>query len=144
MLARYLIVLVLTAPFHAYAETAKPGYTLPSSVISTENMMQMATSLLLVLVIIGTLAWLLKRFAINPSSASSAIKIIATTSVGQRERIVLIEVEDTRLVLGVTPGRVNILHCMDQSSEKKSRNKLPELATDKFPEQLSQSIKKNL
>lgn len=142
MLIRYPTAFALTAPAYVYADTPQSGYALPSSVISSENMMQMAASLLLVLVIIGILAWLLKRFTINSSSATSAIKIIATAGVGQRERIVLVEVENTRLVLGVAPGRVNILHCMNESSAKTSSDKLHELATDKFPEQLNQSIKK--
>jgi flagellar protein FliO/FliZ len=32
--------------------------------------------------------------------------------VGPRERVVIVEVEDTWLVVGVAPGRVNALHQM--------------------------------
>jgi len=100
----------------------------------------MVAGLLLVLAIIGAIAWALKRFAFHPGTASGAIKIIASAAVGQRERIVLVEVENTRLVLGVAPGRVNTLHCIDKSSTKLPSDTLPESNSSKFQEQLNQSI----
>ena len=35
------------------------------------------------------------------------------TSVGPRERVVLVEVADKVLVLGVSPGRITALHTLD-------------------------------
>ena len=140
MLIRYLIVLVLTVPFYVQAETPQPGYMPPPSVVSTEGMLKMVAGLLLVLAIIAAIVWILKRFALHPGPASGAIKIIASAAVGQRERIVLVEVENTRLVLGVAPGRVNTLHCIDRPSTKSSNDTLPESNSSKFQEQLNQSI----
>jgi flagellar protein FliO/FliZ len=140
MLIRYLIILLLTVPFYAQAETPQPGYIPPPSIASTEGMLKMVAGLLLVLAIIGAIAWALKRFAFHPNTASGAIKIIASAAVGQRERIVLVEVENTRLVLGVAPGRVNTLHCIDRSSTKSFSDTLPESNSSKFQEQLNQSI----
>ena len=139
MLIRYLIVLALTLPFYAQAETPQPGY-MPPSIVSAEGMLKMAAGLLLVLAIICAIAWALKRFALHPTIASSAIKIIASAGVGQRERIVLVEIENTRLILGVAPGRVNILHCIDKSSTKSPTDTLPKSNPSKFQEQLNQSI----
>jgi len=140
MLIRYLIVLLLTVPFYVQAETPQPSYIPPPSIVSTEGMLKMVAGLLLVLAIIGAIAWALKRFAFHPGTASGAIKIIASAAVGQRERIVLVEVENTRLVLGVAPGRVNTLHCIDKSSTKLPSDTLPESNSSKFQEQLNQSI----
>jgi flagellar protein FliO/FliZ len=140
MLIRYLIFLLLTVPFYVQAETPQPSYMPPPSIASTEGMLKMVAGLLLVLAIIGAIAWALRRFAFHPSAASGAIKIIASVAVGQRERIVLVEVENTRLVLGVAPGRINTLHCIDRSSTKLSNHTLPESNSSKFQEQLNQSI----
>lgn len=99
----------------------------------------MVVGLLLVLVVIGTIAWALKRFTLHPTATSGAIKIIASAGVGQRERIVLVEIENTRLVLGVAPGCVNTLHCIDKSSTKLPSDTLPETNLSKFQKQLDQS-----
>lgn len=140
MLIRYLIVLVLTVPFYVQAETPpQPGYLPPPSVISTEGMLKMVAGLLLVLTIIGAIAWALKRYAYHATNTAGAIKIIASAGVGQRERIVLVEIESTRLVLGVAPGRVNTLHCIDSSSTKLPSDALSESNPSKFQKQLNQS-----
>ena len=102
----------------------------------------MVIGLLLVLATIGLVAWLLKRFAILPTTASGVMKVIATTGVGQRERVVIVEIGNTWLVLGVASGRVNILHSMDKTSLDNAEDTLKNLATEKFPEQLSQRINK--
>ena len=142
MLIRTLILFVLAAPLCAYAETPQLGYTPPPPIFTTENMLQIVSSLLLVLIVIGGLAWTLKRFGIGTATSSGHIKVIATAGVGQRERVVVVEIENTRLVLGVAPGRVNVLHCLYESSEKLPNNHLSELTTHEFSGKLDQSIKK--
>lgn len=141
MLIRYLIVLVLTVPFYVQAETPpQPGYLPPPSIVSTEGMLKMIAGLLLVLTIIGAIAWVLKRYAYHATNTAGTIKIIASAGVGQRERIVLVEIENTRLVLGVAPGRVNTLHCIDNASNESPKNAQSESTHSKFQKQLNQSI----
>jgi flagellar protein FliO/FliZ len=142
MRIRYLILLLLALPLHVSAEKPQSSYVPPPSVITTEGMVQMVVGLLLVLATIGLVAWLVKRFAILPTTGSGVMKIIATTGVGQRERVVIVEVGNTWLVLGVASGRVNILHSMDKTSPDKAQDALRNLETEKFPEQLSQHMNK--
>lgn len=68
-----------------------------------------------VLILVGASAWLLKRFSSIPSSASGLIRIIGGTAVGQRERIVLVEIADTWLVVGIAPGQIRTLHTMPKT-----------------------------
>ncbi|MBX3648519.1 MAG: flagellar biosynthetic protein FliO [Rhodocyclaceae bacterium] len=56
--------------------------------------------------------WLLKRLTSAHGPTGGALRVISGTSVGPRERVVLLEVEDTWLVVGVAPGQVNALHQM--------------------------------
>ncbi len=142
MLIRTLFLFALATPLWVYAETSQLGYTPPAPIFTTENMLQIVSSLFLVLIVIGGLAWILKRFGIGTTTSSGPIKVIATTGVGQRERVVLVEIENTRLVLGVAPGRVSILHCLNESSVNLPSDHLSELTTHDFPGQLDQSIKK--
>lgn len=76
------------------------------------GMLQVMLGLGLVLAVIAGSAWLLKRFGGMPRGSANAIKVIGGSAVGQRERVVLVEVADTWLVIGVAPGHVTALHSM--------------------------------
>jgi flagellar biogenesis protein FliO len=43
--------------------------------------------------------------------------VLSSTSVGTRERVVLVEVENTRLLLGVAPGQVRTLYELPSTGE---------------------------
>jgi flagellar protein FliO/FliZ len=79
------------------------------------NMLQFAIGLALVLGLIVAAGWFAKRFSIGPS-ASGLVKVVAGAAVGQRERVVVVEVGDVWMVLGVAPGRVNALHTMPRGT----------------------------
>lgn len=66
---------------------------------------------IVIVALVGSL-WLLKRMSAPHGGAAGAVRVIAGASVGPRERVVLLEVEDTWLVVGVAPGQVNALHQM--------------------------------
>ncbi|MEG7523045.1 MAG: flagellar biosynthetic protein FliO [Chromatiales bacterium] len=46
------------------------------------------------------------------------VTVLGGTSVGPRERVVVVKVDDIRLLLGVAPGRVQTLHVLDQSEDE--------------------------
>lgn len=79
-----------------------------------------------VLALIWGAAWLLRRLNVGAPSAGSAIRVLATQALGQRERIVLVEVADQWLVLGVAPGRVTALSTLPKGT-------LPPRATNPTP-----------
>lgn len=75
-------------------------------------MLQVMLGLGLVLAVIAGAAWLLRRFGGMARGPASVVKVIGGSAVGQRERVVLVEVGDTWLVVGVAPGHVTALHSM--------------------------------
>lgn len=83
------------------------------------GMLQVLGGLLLVLALLVGLAWTFKRFGAHPQRAAGAIKIIGGATVGQRERVVLIEVGGTWLVIGVAQGHVTTLHSMPKGEKVK-------------------------
>jgi flagellar protein FliO/FliZ len=85
------------------------------SLITATSLVQSLVGLLIVLALIAGAAWVLKRFAAQPGGASGAVRVIAGAAVGQRERVVLVEVGGTWLVLGVAPGQVRALHTMQKA-----------------------------
>ena len=68
------------------------------------------------LALIWGAAWLLRRLNVGAPSAGSAIRVLATQALGQRERVVLVEVADQWLVLGVAPGRVSALSTLPKGT----------------------------
>ena len=74
-------------------------------------LVQVSGALLGIIVLILGAAWLIKRLGFAPKSVSTrGLKVSASTSLGPRERVVIVEVEDARLVLGVTSSQINVLH----------------------------------
>lgn len=73
------------------------------------SIVQMLLGLTLVLaMLIGSL-WLLKRLTAPSGATSGLMRVVAGTAVGPRERVVLLEIGSTWLVLGVASGEVSML-----------------------------------
>ena len=75
-------------------------------------LMETAIGLLLVLALILGLAWLLRRFGKLPLAGKGMVSIVGGVSLGPRERAVILQVGETRLLVGVAPGRVQTLHVL--------------------------------
>jgi flagellar protein FliO/FliZ len=101
------------SPLAFAAEAARPAYVPPpAAAVSSGSVLQVILSLILVLAAVFVVGWILKRINLPQQGAGNALKVISGIAVGQRERIVLVEVNDTWLVVGVAPGQVNALHTM--------------------------------
>ena len=113
---RLLFFAVLYSPLFASAETTRIPYSPPppAAAVSTGSVMQIIFSLLLVLAAVALVAWIMKRINLPQHGAASLLKVISGVAVGQRERIVLVEINDTWLVVGVAPGQVRTLHTMEK------------------------------
>lgn len=80
-------------------------------------MLQTTLILLLVLGVLFGLVFFLKRMGIGTGQRRGGFyKVLATSALGPREKIVLIEVGDTWLVLGMTSSSINALHSMPAGS----------------------------
>jgi len=100
---------------YAYAaEVARPAYT-PPPAVSSGNIAQIIFSLLLVLAAIVLVAWMLKRMNMAQQGHGNLLKVLGAVPIGQRERIVLVEIKDTWLVVGVGPGQIRTLHSLPKA-----------------------------
>ena len=73
---------------------------------------QMLLGLLLVMGAVVAAAWLARRFVPRHPAAGTALRVVAGAAVGQRERVVVIEIGSTWVVVGVAPGSVRALHTL--------------------------------
>jgi flagellar protein FliO/FliZ len=91
-------------PVRSWAETAAP--------VDSGSLAQVVFGLGVVLILLVASLWLLKRLTAPRGSAAGFLKVITAAAVGPRERVVVVEVGETWLVLGVAPGQVSALHQM--------------------------------
>lgn len=71
-------------------------------------------ALVFVIAIIGLMAWLARRSG-HPMVGGNtvAMRVLGGLSVGQRERVVLVQVGERQVLLGVSPGRVCALSTLE-------------------------------
>jgi flagellar protein FliO/FliZ len=81
--------------------------------------MSMIVSLLLVLGLIVVCALLVKRF--QPMiQMNSALKVVSSLSLGAKERIVVVQVGDKQLLLGVTSQQISLLESLESPLQKET------------------------
>ena len=107
---RWLPLLLIFCESVAAADAVKEKIAGTSSPLGAESLFQTVGGLLFILALIFGGAWLFKRYGSLPAGGKGLVKVLGGASVGTRERVVLIEVENTRLLLGVAPGQVRTLH----------------------------------
>lgn len=115
-LCHLMIVFCLLSSAHA-AEGTRPAYAPPPPAVSSGSIVQIIFSLLLVLAAIVLVAWLLRRMNVAQHGSGNLLRVVGGVAIGQRERIVLVEVEDTWLVVGVGPGQIRTLHTLQKTED---------------------------
>ena len=75
---------------------------------------QVTLSLLLVLAAVFAAAWVVRRLRGFGKFSGGALQIVTEIAVGTKERVVLVQVGNQQLLLGVAPGRVNTLHVLTE------------------------------
>jgi flagellar protein FliO/FliZ len=99
---------VLSLP--ALALAADNAAVAPTPAVSTAgSLLQVFIGLIAVLLLIAATAWVAKRLGVSHSGSSALLNVVGSTSVGTRERVVVVEIGESWLVVGVAPGSVNAL-----------------------------------
>ena len=131
LLAR-LVSLAVLVPVSAFAQNATPPTAVPAPAPDfAGNVFQMLFGLAVVLVLLVGALWLLKQLTQRRGEAGGLMRVVSATAVGTRERVVIVEVGSTWLVLGVAPGRVSPLAEIPRQAEPPAPERRP--ATPDFP-----------
>ncbi len=105
--------------------------------LSMSNILQMAAGLAFVVLLIFLLGWFYRRFGSPKTLHNGDFRIVAGLSMGQRERVVMLEVGKKQILLGVGPGHVEKIHVFDEPVIKTSDTGI----ADSFAERLTSVIK---
>lgn len=130
-------------------DPAKPAPRL----LSSTDMLHWSGVLILVLGIFFLCVWGMRKLTGSAwANSSQKMQVLASLSLGVRERVVLIQVEKKQLVLAITPGRIKTLCVMDvtddfqKSDQLAAENNLKSIETlsepsSGFAQKLAQTIK---
>jgi flagellar protein FliO/FliZ len=77
------------------------------------ELLSFAVSLIVVVAVIVVLGWLYRRSRNFGSANTDAINVVATRMLGAKERLMLVEVADKQLLVGMTASQVQTLHVFD-------------------------------
>ncbi|RLV61628.1 flagellar biosynthetic protein FliO [Parashewanella curva] len=81
----------------------------------------MIGGLVVVVMIILVLAYLVRRFNLTPAS-NGVMKTLAVTPVGQKEKLVLMEMDGKQYLLGVTQHQITLLDKIKDPIEVKAES----------------------
>jgi flagellar protein FliO/FliZ len=99
-----LLPVVLASPVMA-AETA------PSA---SAQLLRLVLGLLAVVAAVFVLSRVLPRLGGRALTGTRGFRVVASLPVGQRERVVVLEVGERQIMLGVSPGRISKLHELEE------------------------------
>lgn len=108
MLPRIAILVCLSLSLASVTRAAEvgAGNTAPDLGSSA---LQMILGLAVVLALLLGALWLLKRISEPRGPVAGLMRVVAGVAVGSRERVVILELGNSWLVLGVAPGQVTTL-----------------------------------
>jgi flagellar protein FliO/FliZ len=122
--------LAAAAPVRAAAE--------PPDISTGGALLQGLIGLIIVLAVLAVFFWFLRRFSPGQTGAQGVVKVVGGVMLGPRERLVVVEVGETWLLLGVGGGQVNTLHVLPRPANyvPSPRDPLPGFA-DKLKDLLA-------
>jgi flagellar protein FliO/FliZ len=82
------------------------GIGQPASPLSVSSLAQLTLSLIAIVALILAVSWVLKRFKLAGPRGRGEITVLDELAVGPRERIVLLSVGDSQVLVGIGAGGV--------------------------------------
>jgi flagellar protein FliO/FliZ len=101
---------------------------------------QLVLGLLVVLGLIFFLAWMLRRVQqAGPAGKGQVIDIVGSRALGPRDRLVLVQVGNEQILLGLSPGSITALHVLKEPVQVPTT----EQATPEFAQRLMELLGKD-
>jgi flagellar protein FliO/FliZ len=75
-------------------------------------LLRLTFSLVLIVLLLLALAWVARRSGWLRGPNQAGLKVLAMQNLGARAMVAIVEVEDARLVVGVTAQQISLLHTL--------------------------------
>lgn len=110
------------------------------------SLVQVSAALCVIILLILVVAWFAKRFGFAPRhNQNKTLNIRASVTVGPREKVIIVEVPDARLVLGVTATQITHLHTLppaDPTAESVEAQLPDKPAVENFQDLMKQLLQR--
>lgn len=90
---------------------------------------QVIVNLIVILAFIVVLLYVLKKVITVRAKLNQKINILQNTMIGSKERLLLVEINNTTLLIGATPTKIETLYVFDQQPQS--------IASESFASQLT-------
>ncbi len=138
----FTLSLFLTSPWLMAESSSKQAIaSLSREPVGVGNYLQMFFGLLIVVGLILGMAWFMRRMGRMSGLSQAGLKVVGGISIGQRERIVLVQAGEQQLLVGVAPGTIRTLHVLDEKIDLATPSP-QQGAMGGFAEKLQAAIKK--
>jgi len=135
----------MNAVNHAASIASGVGAGTAVPALGVGAVLQTIVGLLVVIGLVFGCAWLARRFGLQRLGGGQHVKVVSSAMVGQRERVVVIEVAGTWVVLGVTATHVNTLHTLPaQASAPDHHAAAPAAGTNSPVELFARKLRESL
>ena len=121
---RFLLALFALMTVPAVAQETVPAVS-PSSLFTGDYLLQVIGSFVVVILLLVGVLVLLRRFNGVSSQMSGNMRVLSSVGVGQRERVVLLQVGEEQILVGVGPGNVRKIHAFDEPVVEPSATTTP-------------------
>jgi len=136
---------LLASTLLAVGKTAAPaGPQIGQHAAAAPSLFGAVLALLAVLALVIGLGWLLKRLPGSGFRPAEGMKVVASLSVGAKERVVVVDVNGQQLLLGVTAGGINTLHTLPEPLPPPAPVRVPDFKNlPTFAQLLQQRLRKD-
>lgn len=88
-----------------------------ANISPSTGLLQIFLGLIAVLMLMAFAAWFFKKIGPITSATKVSVKVVGGVSVGNREKIMVIEIADQWIVVGVTANQINTLSTMPKQEQ---------------------------
>ncbi len=99
------------------ADSANASTATVTPMVGGGELLGMGISMAIVVAAILLLGWLYSRSRLAGSGASDVINVVASRALGPKERLMVVEVADQQLLIGMTSTAVQTLHVFESPVE---------------------------
>jgi len=110
-----------------------------ATTVTSTHLLSWSVGLVFVLALFFACIWFMRKIGALPNSSDSNMRVVGGLSLGVREKLVLVQVGEKQLLLGVTPGRVSNLLVLE-GTDQIFKEKIPESGEGEFSKKLKQLL----
>ncbi len=85
--------------------------------VTTSDALSVSIGLIFILLLIFSLAWFMRKMGYSNISGQGQLSILATLNLGQKEKIILLQVGQQQMLVGITATQINTLHVLKEPLE---------------------------